>query len=207
MADEVVEEGITGNLESASDLKPEQGEKVEQEVKVEKPEPTIPLSRLREETQKRKAAEKALEAKNNYKEGVDRPVVDNQQKSAEEYLKSLVEKTLTEREQTISEQNKKDLEVYNEMLDNFASFDPEFDKEQFGKLVVKYQPGSEDAAWQLWQDFKERKTPKVNDKPKPKMPDGIRAKDELSSQEKYKDDKKKTLWQVVDDAKKGIPSS
>lgn len=171
--------------------------KTEEETKKE--EPKVPLSRLREERKKRKELEDKLRVQEQDKskpKSQDRSSEDE----AEAYLRKLTEKVLDEREKVKAEIETKEDKAYKDMLDEFQDLDQDFDKKKFGKMVEKYKPKDEDAAWQLWQDLKGKPS---ESKPKPKLPSGQKTTDDTKETKGLtKEEKKMPVWEVVSRALK-----
>ena len=174
----------------------------------EKQKPTSKEKQLFERFQKEKKLR--LKAEGKLRDKKDSPKLPIQEekdeksaeKDAEDYLRRLTNKVLDERDKAKKEAEEKKDEVYQQMLDNFLELDEDFDEKKFSKLVKKYKPEDEDAAWAIWQDFKD-KPDKTETKSKPKLPKGKQTIDEdKTTKYESKNDRKTPLWKLLTKAKK-----
>lgn len=182
--------------ETGAEDKKETGEETDKTSE----EPRVPLSRLRKLNDKIKDLEKELRSRGGKEPSM--PSSGSEEEKAENYLEALTERVIEKREKARADIKKKEDEAFETMLDSFAETDKDFDRKKFVELVEKYKPADEDAAWNLWKDFKKGvKSSDNNLQVKPKMPIGKKTTDEVPPKD-YSSDKDKPLWQILEEAKK-----
>lgn len=200
MADEPLEETPTEEPET-SVLPSGETPGEEPEVPAEEPqkpqEPQIPLSRLREERSRVKELQKEIETLKEGTRSVPPEDKESKEKDARDYLRRMTQEVLDEREVKNRKEEQKENEEYQGMLDEFKTLDSSFDEKKFNELVIKYKPEDEDAAWNLWQDFKTNPSP--SSVPKPKIPSSKTTTDNEIPKE-Y-NDSGKTMWEILEEAK------
>ena len=156
----------------------------EKEEKVE--EPKIPLSRLRQERDKRKKLQTELSAKETKPPSEGR--TDDEKTRLRETLKEI------ETERTTEE--KKAEQEFDEEVEDYTVIDPTFTKTRATNLVDKYGVNVE-GAWKLHQDFTGKP-----ETAKPKSPNAPRTTDNIKAETISEEDiKKLSLEDIVQRAK------
>ena len=175
MADE--EKDITGDTETPTE--PSSEETVEEEVK----EPQVPLSRLREETTKRKDAEKLLQ------EAQGKGITPEEEK-----VRTVLEKISKEKKDKEIQEDKQLKEDLNGLHEIYG----DFDDDKLQKIAKHYGTSNWDRAMELYQKFGGVLPPKANKK----LPSSERTSD-VPLKESF-DPTKTDMWQIVEEAKKQI---
>jgi predicted RND superfamily exporter protein len=160
----VTEPGVTKPGEAPS--APEGG--VEQQV---------PLSRLREEIQKRKEVEAKLQAL---------PQAGQPDKKTE--VRQLLEQIEADKQREEREAKEK----FNNELAELKKIDPSLDDDAFQNIVTKYGFASTDKAFQFYQDLKKGQTPAI----KPKLPVAPQTGDKVIEEE-FDTSKAKNAYEAV----------
>ena len=180
MADEEKKEEELDTSEESST------EETSEEEKTEGEEPKVPLSRLREERDKRKKLETELKTK---KEG---EVPSEGRKEGELTFGEKME----EYERQKGEKEAKALEEFNEKLEDLKEVDPTLDDKALSDIIEKYGVDV-DKAFKIYVDLKGGKAPTI----KPKMPTGSKTTDEVK-EEPAADVTKKSMHELVQDGLK-----
>ncbi len=153
-----------------------------------KPEPQVPLSRLREEVAKRERLEKELAGKTEVPEE-ERKIRDVFSKAQRE------EKEATEKAERAVDQK----------MDELQKIHGEFSRENLLKIIEDYGVYNEDGSvrWEKAMDLYNRLGGNPNAPlPKKKMPTGNRTGDAFKK-EPF-DPSKKTMWEIAEEAKREL---
>lgn len=163
----------------------------EEEEKVE--EPKIPLSRLREEREKRKSLEKELKSKLDTREDT-KPASEGREEDEETRISRILEK----REEKIKREEAEAEKEFDEDVEEYTLIDPTFTEKRATDLVEKYGV-SVDGAWKIHQDIKGGRI----EAPKPKIPSGLKTTDKVESKPLTDEElRSKSLDDIVEEAKK-----
>lgn len=154
-----------------------------------KPEPQVPLSRLREEVAKREKLEKELAGKNGE--------VPEEEKKIRDVL------TKAQREE--AEAMQKAEEEITSKMDELQKVHGDFNRENLLKIIDDYGVYNEDGSikWDKAMDLYNRLGGNPNAPgPKKKMPIANRTGDDIKKD--AFDPSKKTMWEIAEDAKKEL---
>ncbi len=153
-----------------------------------KPEPQVPLSRLREEVSKREKLEKEFAAK--------REVPEDERK---------IRDTLSRIQKEEKETEEKSAKEIEDKIDELQKIHGDFNKQNLLKIIEDYGVYNEDGTvkWEKAMDLYNRLGGNPNaPSPKKKMTEGHRTGDDLKKDPF--DPSKKTMWEIAEEAKKEL---
>ena len=175
----------------ADELNPEEPETPTEpstEPTGEKEEPKVPLSRLREEVDKRKKLETQL--KTSGQEG--QPPA----QEGREQEKAKLRETLAELEAEKEAEEKKSLEELNAKIGEFKVVDPTLDEKALLDIIEKYGVDA-DKSFKIYNDLKAGQVPTI----KPKLPTATKTSDEVK-EELFQPEKTKSVWDAAQEGLK-----
>lgn len=175
MADEILEEPETPTEPSTE---PTGG----------KEEPQVPISRLREEVDKRKKLEEQLKTS---VQGQKPPVQEGR-----ELEKAKLREMMTELEVEKEAEEKKALEELNSKVNELKIIDPALDEKAFFDIIEKYGVDA-DKAFKIYNDLKQGQVPKIT----PKIPTGTKTSDEVK-EEIFQPKTRGSLWEAASEGLK-----
>lgn len=175
MADDVLEEPVTPTEPSP-------------EPTGEKEEPKVPLSRLREEVDKRKKLEEQLKTSGQEV----KPLTDESRQKDMAELREKLEAIEAEKEV----EEKKALEELDKKIGELKVIDPTLDEKALLDIVEKYGVDA-DKAFKIYNDLKQGQAPTI----KPKLPSATKTSDEVK-EELFQPQKVKSTWEAVQEGLK-----
>ena len=153
----------------------------------EEGEPNVPLSRLREEVDKRKKLEEQLKTSTQEKTPPDEGRLQEKAKLRE---------TLAEIEADEEAEEKKALEGLNNKIGEFKVIDPTLDEKALLDIIEKYGVDA-DKAFKVYNDLKAGQAPII----KPKLPTATKTSDEVK-EELFKPKARGSLWDAAQEGLK-----
>ena len=150
-------------------------------------EPKVPISRLREEVDKRKKLETQLKTSGQEQ----KPTTDEGRQQEKAKLREMMDELETEK----SEEEKKALEELDKKIGELKIIDPTLDEKALLDIIEKYGVDA-DKSFKIYNDLKAGQVPKIT----PKLPTATKTSDELK-EEPFVPKPRGSLWEA---AQKGL---
>lgn len=200
MSDEILESTVGSG--DPPEIPEEETLEEKPEVPAEEPqeppkERTVPLSALKEARAELKTMREELKE---LRVAKPEPVAEDEAtRQAEAWFQRNYEKVRTQEEARKEEEEAKALSEFDEEAESLKEIYDDFDTDKVVEFANQYKLDDLESAYKLW---KVAGSPKGTPAPKPKLPSGAKTSDALQGGEKKADVAGKSLWQIVQEAKK-----
>lgn len=157
-----------------------------------KEEEQIPISRLRDEVDKRKEFEekstKLEEQLRTLQEKDKTTLPDKGREDEKSHLRELISQLEEDKEKEESDA----LKAFDAKVEELKTLDPTIDEKALLDIIEKYELDSPDKAYKIYQDLKGGNAPVI----KPKLPSSSKTTDDVKAEE-FEPSKVKSTWEAV----------